>query len=78
MKNNDTDNQLINQISKKKKNILLWLDFDAYSYVNFGIAKSLSKNNEFSFIGIVTTGKPQEIYSNDLSGKDLYIISSWL
>lgn len=64
MKNNDTDNQLIDQISKKKKNILLWLDFDAYSYVNFGIANSLSKNNEFTFIGIVTTKQDISFFKN--------------
>ena len=56
--------QLINQDTKKKKNILLWLDFDAYSYVNFGIANSLSKNNEFNFTAIVTTKQDISFFKN--------------
>ena len=25
------------QVNNKKENIIVWLDFDAYSYINFGI-----------------------------------------
>lgn len=39
----------------KRENILVWLDFDAYSYINFGIISALSKLDDFNFIGIVTT-----------------------
>jgi len=39
----------------EEKNILVWLDFDAYSYLNFGIINALSKLNNFNFFGIVTT-----------------------
>jgi hypothetical protein len=64
MKNDKIDNQLVNDISKKKKNVLVWLDFDAYSYVNFGIANSLSKNNEYNFTGIVTTKQDISFFKN--------------
>jgi hypothetical protein len=64
MKNGKIDNQLINNTSKKKKNVLVWLDFDAYSYVNFGIVNSLSKNNEYNFTGIVTTKQDISFFKN--------------
>ena len=41
--------------NNKEENILVWLDFDAYSYLNFGIVNALSKLNNFNFFGIVTT-----------------------
>lgn len=51
-------------MNSKKENILVWLDFDAYSYVNFGIANSLSKNKEFNLIGIVTTKQDISFFKN--------------
>ncbi|MEM2159945.1 MAG: hypothetical protein QXN55_03210 [Candidatus Nitrosotenuis sp.] len=44
---------------KKGENVLVWLDFDTYAYINFGIISALSKLDKFNFIGIVTT--PQDI-----------------
>jgi len=41
--------------SQNNKNILVWLDFDAYAYVNFGIISALSKLDKFNFIGVVAT-----------------------
>mgnify|MGYP000285985713 CR=1 FL=1 len=31
------------EIKKEKGNIIVWLDFDAYSYINFGIIIELAK-----------------------------------
>ena len=64
MKNSKLNKQLMKNNSKKKKNILVWLDFDAYSYVNFGIVNSLSKNNEYNFTGIVTTKQDISFFKN--------------
>jgi hypothetical protein len=64
MKNSKLNKQLMKNNSKKKKNILVWLDFDAYSYVNFGIVNYLSKNNEFNFTGIVTTKQDISFFEN--------------
>ena len=36
-------------------NVLLWLDQGPYSYINLGVAASLSKLNTFNFFGIVAT-----------------------
>ena len=39
----------------EQENILVWLDFDAYSYTNFAIASELYKLTKANFIGLVTT-----------------------
>lgn len=40
---------------KAKRNVVVWLDFGPYAYINFGIISALSKLEQFNFIGIVTT-----------------------
>jgi len=47
-----------------KNNILVWLDFDAYSYINFGVITELSKLEDFNFIGIVTTKQDMDFFQN--------------
>ena len=37
-----------------KINIIVWLDFDAYSYINFAVITELIKLDNFDIIGIVT------------------------
>ena len=39
----------------EQENILVWLDFDAYSYMNFAISSELYKLTNANFIGLVTT-----------------------
>ena len=39
----------------EQENILVWLDFDAYSYTNFTISSELYKLTNANFIGLVTT-----------------------
>ena len=48
----------------KNENIIVWLDFDAYAYVNFGIISALSKLNKFNFIGIVTNQENLSFFQN--------------
>lgn len=52
-------NTLDSQSDSKGENVIVWLDFDTYAYINFGIISTLSKLDKFNFIGIVTT--PQDI-----------------
>lgn len=47
------NNQPDKMSNLEKENIIVWLDFDAYAYVNFGIISALSKLDKFNFIGIV-------------------------
>lgn len=35
--------------------ILLWFDFDCYTYINLGVGKELANNNNTEFIGVVAT-----------------------
>ena len=74
MKNFELKKQLNQEISDKKKNVLAWLDFDAYAYVNFGIINSLSKMDNFDFVGIVTTKQDVSFFENQetLKFKKLY------
>lgn len=46
------------------KDIIVWLDFDAYSYVNFGIVIELKKLIKFNLIGIVATKTDYEFFKN--------------
>ena len=38
----------------EKETILVWLDFDAYSYFHLGLISKISELEKFDFIGIVT------------------------
>ena len=48
----------------KNENIIVWLDFDAYAYVNFGIISALSKLDKFNFIGIVANQENLSFFQN--------------
>jgi hypothetical protein len=50
--------------NNKKENIIVWLDFDAYSYINFGITIELAKLDKFDFIGIVTTKQDMSFFEH--------------
>ena len=52
------------EIKKEKGNIIVWLDFDAYSYINFGIIIELEKLEKYDFIGIVTTKQDVSFFEN--------------
>ena len=52
------------EISNKKENILVWLDFDGYSYINFGIIIELAKLDKYDFIGVVTTKQDISFFKN--------------
>ena len=47
---------------QNKENVLVWLDFDAYSYINFGVIIELAKLDKFDFIGIVTTKQDMSFF----------------
>ena len=49
---------------RKNENIIVWLDFDAYAYVNFGIISALSKLDKFNFIGIVANQENLSFFQN--------------
>jgi len=51
-------------MNSEKENILVWLDFDAYSYVNFGAIIELAKLDKFDFIGIVTTKQDMSFFEH--------------
>ena len=46
----------------EKETIVVWLDFDAYSYFHLGIISKLSKLEEFDFIGIITRKQDMEFF----------------
>lgn len=48
----------------KNENIIVWLDFDAYAYVNFGIISALSKLDKFNFIGVVANQENLSFFQN--------------
>jgi hypothetical protein len=50
--------------STTRKNIVVWLDVDAYSYINFGIISALSKLDKYDFIGIVATKHDLDFFKN--------------
>jgi len=64
MNKNNLKNQSTDKSSTNKKNIVVWLDFDAYSYINFGIINALSKIDNFNFVGIVTTKQDMSFFQN--------------
>lgn len=60
-----TENIKSDKISDgKNENIIVWLDFDAYAYVNFGIISALSKLDKFNFIGIVANQENLSFFQN--------------
>ena len=50
-----TNNQLENMGELEDRNVIVWLDFNGYAYVNFAIILALSKLNKFNLIGIVAS-----------------------
>ena len=62
--NDDTYINSSNIIYNEKENIVVWLDFDGYAYLNFGIIIELAKLNKFNFIGIVTTKQDISFFQN--------------
>ena len=52
------------ETNNKKENIVVWLDFDAYSYINFGIIIELAKLDKYNFIGVVTTKQDMSFFEN--------------
>jgi len=52
------------QSNDEKENIVVWLDFDGYAYLNFGILIELAKLNKFNFIGIVATKQDISFFQN--------------
>jgi len=57
----------------EKNEVLVWLDFGPYAYINFGIIAELSKLDKFDFIGIVTTRQDLSFFQNQkiISFKEL-------
>jgi len=47
--------KLDNNSELARENIVVWLDFGAYAYINLGIVYALSKLDKFNFIGLVAT-----------------------
>ena len=58
------NNQPDKMSNLEKENIIVWLDFDAYAYVNFGIISALSKLDKFNFIGIVANQVNLSFFQN--------------
>jgi len=52
------------QLNDEKENVVVWLDFDGYAYLNFGILIELAKLNKFNFIGIVATKQDISFFQN--------------
>lgn len=48
----------------ERENVIVWLDFDAYAYVNFGIISALSKLDKFNLIGIVANQENLSFFQN--------------
>ena len=46
----------------EKETIIVWLDFDAYSYFYLGVISKLSKLGKFDFIGIITRKQDLEFF----------------
>ena len=46
----------------EKETIIVWLDFDTYSYFHLGIISKLSKLEEFDYIGIITRKQDMEFF----------------
>lgn len=59
------ENSQLDKISNlEKENVIVWLDFDAYAYINFGIISALSKLDKFNFIGIVANQENLSFFQN--------------
>jgi len=48
----------------EKETILVWLDFDAYSYFHLGLISKLSNLEKFDFIGIITRKQDMKFFEN--------------
>ena len=59
-----SNNQFEETLELENRNILVWLDFDAYAYINFGIISALSKLDKFNFIGIVAARQDLSFFQN--------------
>ena len=46
----------------EKETIIVWLDFDAYSYFQLGVISELSKLENFDFIGIINRKQDMEFF----------------
>ena len=46
----------------EKETIIVWLDFDAYSYFHLGVISELSKLENYDFIGIITRKQDMEFF----------------
>ena len=64
MEKTSENNQSDKMSDVKNENIIVWLDFDAYAYVNFGIISALSKLDKFNFIGIVANQENLSFFQN--------------
>ena len=49
-------------IINEKETIIVWLDFDTYSYFHLGVISKLSKLGKFNFIGIITRKQDIEFF----------------
>ena len=46
----------------EKETIIVWLDFDAYSYFHLGVISKIVKLEKFEFIGIITRKQDMEFF----------------
>jgi len=53
-----------NQSNKTVENVIVWLVFDTYAYIKFGIISTLSKLAKFNLIGIVITPLNLSFFQN--------------
>lgn len=62
-----------NNTKLENENIIVWLDFAPYAYINFGIISALSKLDKFNLIGIVATQDDLDFFRNQqlISFKEL-------
>lgn len=57
-------NQSAQNAKLEGENVVVWLDFAPYEYINFGIISALSKLGKFNFIGIVATQEDLGFFQN--------------
>ena len=54
--------KIISNENSIKETIIVWLDFDAYSYFHLGVISELSKLENYDFIGIITRKQDMEFF----------------
>jgi hypothetical protein len=54
--------KIISDENPIKETVIVWLDFDAYSYFHLGVISKLSKLGKFDFIGIITRKQDMEFF----------------